>query len=33
MPVERVNGVLTAKGTIGMISQGNRGQATLFRGG
>jgi protocatechuate 3,4-dioxygenase beta subunit len=33
MPVERVNGVLTAKATIGMISQGNRGQATLFRGG
>lgn len=31
MPVERVNGVLTAKATIGMISQGNRGVQSLFR--
>lgn len=31
MTVERVNGVLTAKATIGMISQGNRGIAPLFR--
>jgi len=31
MPVERVNGVLTAKATIGMISQGNRGIAPLFK--
>jgi protocatechuate 3,4-dioxygenase beta subunit len=31
MTVERVNGVLVAKATIGVISQGNRGFTTLFR--
>jgi protocatechuate 3,4-dioxygenase beta subunit len=31
MTVERVNGVLTAKATIGVISQGDRGFRTLFR--
>ncbi len=31
MTVERVNGVLTAKATIGMISQGNRGLPSYFR--
>jgi protocatechuate 3,4-dioxygenase beta subunit len=31
MTVERVNGVLVAKATIGVISQGDRGFDTLFR--
>jgi protocatechuate 3,4-dioxygenase beta subunit len=31
MTVERVNGVLVAKATIGVISQGDRGFKTLFR--
>lgn len=31
MTVERVNGVLTAKATIGMMSMGNRGFSSLFR--
>jgi len=31
MTVERVNGVLVAKATIGMVSQGDRGFKTLFR--
>lgn len=31
MTVERINGVLTAKATIAMISQGNRDIPTLFR--
>jgi protocatechuate 3,4-dioxygenase beta subunit len=31
MTVERVNGVLVAKATIGVISQGDRGFRTLFR--
>ena len=31
MAVERVNGVLVAKATIGVISQGERGFRTLFR--
>ena len=31
MVVERVNGVLMAKATISMLSQGNRGIAPLFR--
>jgi protocatechuate 3,4-dioxygenase beta subunit len=31
MSVERVNGILTAKATIGMISQGRPSPATLFR--
>ena len=31
MSVERVNGVLVAKATIGVVSQGERGFRTLFR--
>jgi protocatechuate 3,4-dioxygenase beta subunit len=31
MPVERVNGVLVAKATLGVLSQGDRGFRTLFR--
>ncbi len=31
MAVQRVNGVLTAKATLGVLSQGDRGFATLFR--
>ncbi|HEY4030489.1 MAG TPA: hypothetical protein VGM25_09120 [Caulobacteraceae bacterium] len=31
MTVERVNGVLVAKATIGVLSQGDRGFRTLFR--
>ncbi|MGZ3276825.1 MAG: dioxygenase family protein [Caulobacteraceae bacterium] len=31
MTVERVNGVLVAKATIGVVSQGNRGLGTLWR--
>ena len=31
MTVERVNGVLVAKATIGVLSQGDRGFKTLFR--
>jgi len=31
MAVTREKGVLVAKATIGMLSQGNRGFATLFR--
>ena len=31
MPVERVNGVIVAKATLGVLSQGDRGFRTLFR--
>ena len=31
MTVELVNGVLTAKATLGVMSQGDRGFRTLFR--
>jgi hypothetical protein len=31
MTVEQTNGVLVAKATIGVISQGERGYKTLFR--